>query len=145
MRAIGGPSPGQALPGGVRSIRPASSSSTDPEPRMRRALLLLLPLALLACASNEKRGDQAAAVGDWKSAERQYAQALQSDPSNPEKRAKWQQARTQALQGAVAAAQACRVSQDWECAFVESDYAARLEPGSSEYAALRAEAARNVA
>jgi hypothetical protein len=112
---------------------------------MRRIALLLLPLALLACAGNEKRGDRAAAVGDWKSAEREYAAALQGDPSNAEKRAKYQAARAQALQGAIAAARACQVSQDWECAFAESDYAARLEPGSAELAALRAEAARNAA
>jgi hypothetical protein len=89
---------------------------------MRRALAALLPLALLAaCASNEKLGDRAAAVGDWKAAERQYAAALQGDPNNPEKRAKYQQARQQALQGAMAAHRACLVSLDWVCAFAECD------------------------
>lgn len=111
---------------------------------MRRTPLLLLLAVLLACASAEKRGDRAAAVGDWKAAERQYAEALRKDPANPEKRAKWQQARQAALQGAVGAANACRVSGDWECAFAEWDYAARLEPGSADYAAARADAARNV-
>lgn len=113
---------------------------------MRRTLsLLLVPLAvLLACASSEKLGDRAAAVGDWKAAERQYSEALRKDPNNPEKRAKYQQARQQALQGAVAAARACQISQDWECAFAESDYALRLEPGSADIAAVRADAARNV-
>ena len=111
---------------------------------MRRILPLALVVLLAACAGAEKRGDRAAAVGDWKSAERQYAEALRGDPGNPEKRAKWQQARQQALQGAVAAARACQVSQDWECVYAESDYAFRLEPGSAELAAMRADAARNV-
>ncbi|HEY6098006.1 MAG TPA: hypothetical protein VIW03_01160, partial [Anaeromyxobacter sp.] len=113
---------------------------------MRRILTLAVPLALLAaCASAEKLGDRAAAVGDWKSAEREYGQALQNDPGNAEKRAKYQQARQAALQGAVAAARACQVSQDWECAYAESDYASRLEPGNADLAATRADAARNVA
>jgi hypothetical protein len=113
---------------------------------MRRIALALLPIAVLAaCASNEKLGDRAAATGDWKSAEAQYGAALQKDPNNPEKRAKWQQARQAALAGAVAANRACQVAQDWECAFGEADYLARLEPGSAEYAALRADAGRNVA
>jgi hypothetical protein len=102
-------------------------------------------VALAACASSEKLGDRAAATGDWKTAEARYAAALRDDPQNPDKRAKWQQARQQAIQGAVAAARACQVSQDWECAFAESDYLVRIEPGSAEFAALRADAARNAA
>lgn len=111
---------------------------------MRRLALLLLPLVMLACAGNEKRGDRAAAVGDWKAAEREYGEALRKDPQNPEKRAKYQSARAQALQGAVAAARACQAAQNWECAFVESDYAVYLEPGDAALATLRADAARNV-
>ncbi len=112
---------------------------------MRRIALALAVATLAACASHEKLGDRAAAVGDWKSAEAQYAEAARADPQNAEKRAKWQQARTQAIQGAVAAARACQVSQDWECAFAESDYLVRLEPGSAEYAGMRVEAGRNAA
>lgn len=111
---------------------------------MRRIPPLAVVALLAACASAEKLGDRAAAVGDWKTAERQYGEALQKDPGNAEKKAKYQQARQQAVQGAVAAARACRVSQDWECVFGESDYAFKLEPGSAELASLRAEAARNV-
>ena len=76
---------------------------------MRRIVLALALAslgALAGCASHEKLGDRAAAVGDWKSAEAQYAEALKKDPGNAEKRAKWQQARGQALQGAVAKARA---------------------------------------
>jgi tetratricopeptide (TPR) repeat protein len=112
---------------------------------MRRIALALVTLSALACASSEKLGDRAAATGDWKTAEARYAAALRDDPQNAEKRAKWQQARQAAIQGAVAAARACQVSQDWECAFAESDYLVRIEPGSAEFAQLRADAGRNAA
>jgi hypothetical protein len=112
---------------------------------MRRLALALSLAFLAACASNEKRGDRAAATGDWKTAEAQYAEALRKDPQNPDKQAKWQQARHAALTDAIARNRACQVSQDWECAFAEADYLARLEPGSADYAALRADAGRSVA
>jgi tetratricopeptide (TPR) repeat protein len=111
---------------------------------MRRTILAAVAVLLAACASAEKLGDRAAAVGDWKTAERQYAEALQKDPGNAEKKAKWEQARGKALEGAVAAARACRASQDWECVHSESDYASRLDAGNVEIAAMKAEAARNV-
>lgn len=111
---------------------------------MRRLPSLTVLVLLAACASAEKLGDRAAAVGDWKAAERQYADALQKDPANPEKKAKYEQARQNALQGAIAAARACRVSKDWECVYGESDYAVRLDAGNAELAAMRADAARNV-
>jgi tetratricopeptide (TPR) repeat protein len=113
--------------------------------RIALALALAFLAALAACASSEKRGDRAAATGDWKSAEAQYAAAVRDDPANAEKRAKWQQARQMAIQGAVAAARACQVSQDWECVFGETDYLVRLEPGNAEFAAMRADAGRNAA
>jgi tetratricopeptide (TPR) repeat protein len=113
---------------------------------MRRNALVLLSLAVLAaCASAQKTGDQAAATGDWKTAEANYAQVLRDDPNNPEKRARWQNARTQALQGAINRCNACRVASDWECAFGEADYLVRLEPGSTDYAALRADVGRQAA
>ena len=113
---------------------------------MRRIALALLSLAVLAaCASAQKTADRAAATGDWKTAEANYAAVLRDDPSNAEKRARWQNARQQALQGAVAHARACQVSQDWECTFAEADYLVRMEPGSAEYAALRGEAGRQAA
>jgi hypothetical protein len=108
-------------------------------------LALVMLASLAACAGAEKRGDRAAAVGDWKSAEAMYGEAVRKDPQNPEKRAKWQEARTRALTDAMNRARACQVSQDWECYYLEADYAARLEPGSAEYAAMRADAGRNVA
>src|SRR5512133_3244608 len=113
-----GPSPGQERPSGVRCLSHLPGALA-----MRRIALALLPLAVLAaCASAQKVADQAAATGDWKTAEANYAQVLRDDPNNPEKRARWQNARTKALEGAVAKAHACQVSQDFECAFGEADY-----------------------
>ena len=113
---------------------------------MRRLALLLLPLVLLAaCASAQKTADRAAATGDWKTAEANYAAVLRDDPNNAEKRARWQNARQKALEGAIAHCRACQAAQDWECAFGEADYLARMEPGSADYAALRAEVGRQAA
>jgi tetratricopeptide (TPR) repeat protein len=113
---------------------------------MRRiAPSLLLIVLVAACASAQKAGDQAAATGDWKTAEASYAQVLRDDPNDPEKRARWQNARQQALQASLARCRACQVSQDWECAFDEAAYLARMEPGSAEHAALRSETGRQAA
>ena len=110
---------------------------------MRRlATSLALASLLAACASAQKAGDQAAATGDWKTAEANYAQVLRDDPTDPEKQARWRHAREEAIRAALAHARACQVSQDWECAFAEADYLVRMEPGSAEHAALRAEAGR---
>jgi tetratricopeptide (TPR) repeat protein len=134
-------------PPGVRSPpRTLSLDTPSKEQPMRRIALALLPLAILAgCVSAQKVADQAAATGDWKTAEANYAQVLRDEPNNPEKRARWQDARTKALQGAIAKAHACQVSQDWECAFGEADYLVRMEPGSPEYAQLRSEMGRQAA
>ncbi|HEX9242611.1 MAG TPA: hypothetical protein VF875_09250 [Anaeromyxobacter sp.] len=113
---------------------------------MRRILLALLSLAVLAaCANAQKTADQAAATGDWKTAEANYAAVLRDEPNNAEKRARWQNARTNALKGAIDKSRACQVSQDWECAFGEADYLVRMEPGSADYAKLRADVGRQAA
>ena len=113
---------------------------------MRRIALSLLLIALLAaCASAQKVGDQAAATGDWKTAEANYSQVLRDDPNDPEKRARWQGARQQAIQASLAHCRACQASQDWECAFDEAEYLVRMEPGSTEYATLRFETGRQAA
>ena len=113
---------------------------------MRRIALSLVLIALLAaCASAQKVGDQAAATGDWKTAEANYAQVLRDDPNDAGKRARWQDARQQALQASLGRCRACQVSQDWECAFDEAEYLVRMEPGSIEYATLRSETGRQAA
>lgn len=111
---------------------------------MRRILISVLSLSLFACAAPEKSGDRAAATGDWKTAEAYYAQALRAEPQNPERKQKWQNARDQALTASMAHARTCAMSQDWECAYGESDYAHRLDTGNAEIAGFRVDAARNV-
>jgi hypothetical protein len=113
---------------------------------MRRIALALLPILVLsACANAQKTADRAAATGDWKTAEANYAAVLRDDPNNPEKRARWVSARQNALQDAISRCRACQVSQDWECAYGEAEYLTRMEPGSADYAALRAEVGRQAA
>jgi tetratricopeptide (TPR) repeat protein len=108
-----------------------------------RSLCLVLAL-LAACASHQKAGDRASAVGDWKTAEREYAQALRDDPGSAGVKAKYQTAREQALSGAVGRARACAGAQDWECAFAEADYAATLDSTSAELALFRRDAGRSL-
>jgi hypothetical protein len=109
-----------------------------------RGALLLLFCVLAACASHEKAGRRAAAVGDWKTAEREYAQALRDDPGKKELQDDHREARTKALEGALSQARACASGQDWECAFAESSYALSLDPASAEMVALRRDAGREV-
>ena len=117
------------------------------QPMTRRPLapLLLVLAALAACASAQKTGDRAAATGDWKAAERAYADALRDDPGNPEAKARWETARAQALSTSIARGRACAGAQDWECAFAEADYASRLDGGSAELAVFRRDAGRSLA
>ena len=110
---------------------------------LRRTIPIALAL-LAACASHQKAGDRAGAVGDWKTAEREYAQALRDDPGSAELRAKHQSAREQALALAVGRARACAGAEDWECAFAEADYAAGVDSTSSELALFRRDAARSL-
>lgn len=115
---------------------------------MPRRLALLLPLTLsfaLACASHEKAADRAAATGDWRTAERQYAEAVRRDPKSPELAAKWQRARAEALAAAFRRAQACAAAQDWECAYEESSYAHSLDAARADVAALQRESALRAA
>jgi tetratricopeptide (TPR) repeat protein len=113
---------------------------------MTRRLALLLTLSFtLACAGAEKVGDRAAATGDWRTAERQYAAAVQRDPKSPELRAKWQQARAEALAAALRKAQGCGTAQDWECAYAESSYALSLDDARADVAAFQRDAALQAA
>jgi len=48
---------------------------TLPLRRPALVLALLALAALTACAAHEKAGDRASAVGDWKTAEREYSRA----------------------------------------------------------------------
>jgi hypothetical protein len=111
---------------------------------MRRVALAAAIAFLAACVAHEKAGDQASSLGDWKGAEREYAQALKDDPGKKDIQAKYREARAQALAGAQRTAQACAVGRDWECALAESQYALGLDPGNQAMAALHRDAGREV-
>lgn len=100
---------------------------------------------LLACVAHEKVADKAAATGDWRTAEREYAEALRGDPKDKAAvQAKWQDARTHAITDGQRHAQACMVGHDWECALAESSYVLGLDPGDAAMAAVRRDAGREV-
>jgi len=115
----------------------------------RRPLPLLLAavilLAIAACAAHEKAGDRAAAVGDWKTAEREYGEAARRSPEKKELQDKHRQAKAAAVEGSTQKATACAAARDWECAYAESSYALALEPGRVELATFRRDAAREAA
>jgi tetratricopeptide (TPR) repeat protein len=115
----------------------------------RRPFPLLLAVAILvalaACAAHEKAGDRAAAVGDWKAAERAYGEAARRSPDKKELQDKHRQAKAAAVDGATQKARACSAAKDWECAYSESSYALDLEPGRVELATFRRDAAREAA
>ena len=116
---------------------------------MSRPLSFLLAAAVLlavaSCAAHEKAGDRAAAVGDWKTAEREYGSAARKDPSKKELQEKYQQARAAAIDGSSRAATACYAARDFECALAESSYALALNPGRVDVATLRRDAGREAA
>ncbi|MCY1020325.1 hypothetical protein [Pyxidicoccus sp. MSG2] len=113
---------------------------------MKRAVLgVVAAIMLAACASAEKAGDRAAAVGDWKNAYTAYRQALANEPDNAELKAKYDQAREQALQDTQKRAQTCAQVDDWNCALAESDFALSIDGGNADIAAFRMRAANRVA
>jgi tetratricopeptide (TPR) repeat protein len=116
---------------------------------MSRPLSFLLAAAVLlavaSCAAHEKAGDRAAAVGDWKTAEREYGAAARKDPSKRELQEKYAQARGAAIEGSSRAATACYAARDFECALAEASYALALDPGRVDVATLRRDAGREAA
>ncbi|QSQ23440.1 hypothetical protein JY651_00170 [Pyxidicoccus parkwayensis] len=113
---------------------------------MKRAVLgVVAAIMLAACASAEKAGDRAAAVGDWKSAYSAYRQAVANDPDDAELKAKYEQAREAALQDSQKRAQTCAQVNDWNCALSESDFALSIDGGNADLAAFRVRAATRVA
>jgi tetratricopeptide (TPR) repeat protein len=113
---------------------------------MKRAVLgLVAGILLSACASHEKAGDRAVALGDWKSAYSAYRQALANDPGSAELKVKYDHARDQALQDAKKRAQTCAQVDDWNCALAEADFALSLDGSNPELATFRVNAATRVA
>lgn len=111
----------------------------------RWAWVWIAALVVSACVAHEKVGDQAAVVGDWKTAVNEYGEALSKEPESPELKQKFENAKRQAIDSSFKKAQACATSGDWACAVGEADYALQLDSGNQEIAAFRATAARSLA
>lgn len=106
------------------------------------ALSLLVVTALGACIPDAaiKRGDAAAARGQWRDAERAYAAAVTRDPNNVDLAKKYGDAKTRAIAEALRTADACQASGDPVCIDRELAYALKLDPGNVEAAKLRRDA-----
>ncbi len=105
----------------------------------------LLALLFAACVAHEKAGDQAAALGDWKTAYRAYGAAVANEPESAELQLKYKNARQQAVAEAYKTGRACAAGGDWGCALGEAEFALELDGGNAEIAAFRADAAKNLA
>jgi hypothetical protein len=106
---------------------------------------VVLVLCLTACVAHEKNGDQAAAVGDWKTAMAAYREALLNEPESPILRQKYEQARKEAVSEATRHAHSCAGARDWQCAVEEADFVLAVEGPNADMAAFRADAARSLA
>ncbi|HEX8697359.1 MAG TPA: hypothetical protein VF815_00850 [Myxococcaceae bacterium] len=100
---------------------------------------------LAACVAHEKAGDQAASLGDWKTAYQAYSAALAKEPESPVLKEKFNNAKSQAITDAYKKAQACAAGGDWGCALGEAEFALELDGTNPEIAAFRADAAKNLA
>lgn len=105
----------------------------------------VVALLLAACVAHEKAGDQAAALGDWRSAYQQYRTALAKEPESPVLQEKFKNAKQKAIVDAYQKAQACAAATNWSCAVGEADFALELDGGNMEIAAFRGNAAKNLA
>ena len=108
-------------------------------------LLLVLAFALAACMAHDKAGDQAAALGDWKTAYVNYREALADAPTDPKLKEKYERARAEALRASIAAARGCIARQQWACAVNEADFALSIDGGNVELSNIRRDAGREQA
>lgn len=111
----------------------------------RLAWGLLMALVLAACVAHEKAGDQAAALGDWRSAYGAYSAALAKEPESAVLKEKYANAKARASADAYQKAQACAAGGDWGCALGEAEFALELDGGNPQIASFRANAAKNLA
>ncbi len=111
----------------------------------RLAWGLLMALMFAACVAHEKAGDQAASLGDWKTAYQAYSAALAKEPESPVLKEKYNNAKSQAITDAYKKAQACAAGGDWGCALGEAEFALELDGSNAEIAAFRTDAAKNLA
>jgi hypothetical protein len=106
-----------------------------------RALLLLsCTLLVSACMAHDKAGDQAAALGDWKTAYLNYREALADAPTDPKLKEKYDRSRAEALKASTSAARGCIARREWACAVNEADFALSIDGGNAELSAIRRDA-----
>lgn len=106
-----------------------------------RALLLLsCTLLVSGCMAHDKAGDQAAALGDWKTAYVNYREALADAPTDPKLKEKYDRARAEALKASTSAARGCMARREWACAVNEAEFALSIDGGNAELSAIRRDA-----
>src|SRR6478736_4540180 len=96
-------------------------------------------LTLNGCGAKHyaKKGDQAAATGDWETAEAEYRTALHADPNQPGLKDKYDHAKVEAMKQAKQRANQCLSERNYPCATQQADYAASLDSGDAEAQGLR--------
>lgn len=99
----------------------------------------LVVVFVVACGppAAVKRGDSAAAVGDWKRAEAEYRTALASDPDSDDLRRKHNHAKENAIEAANATGRRCFADKDFSCTISETEYVLSLDPVNQEADKLR--------
>ena len=114
--------------------------------RLSNPSWLISTLLLLgACMSHEKAGDRAAAVGDWRKAVLDYRRAVEADPEDGSKRAKYVKAKSKAAELAMTSARQCFEDREYSCALSEAEYVLTLDPGSREASSIRRSARTGMA
>lgn len=103
-----------------------------------RPLILVMVIASACVGPNyAKRGDSAAATGDWKAAVDSYTKALSGTPNSPELRKKYDDARTHAIAQALAIAKRCHTDHDLACVDREATYVLSLDAANADAGSLR--------
>ncbi len=108
-----------------------------------RKLTPVFLLLFAACASAQRSGDRAAAIGNWDEAVLDYTQAVHDDPDSNDLRKKLGDARKKAAAAATALARQCSDQADWECALSATDHALTYLPDDGDLLALRKTAVEN--
>jgi tetratricopeptide (TPR) repeat protein len=99
-------------------------------PPRQLALVVAVALTLLSgCVSHERRGDDAAALNDWRGAYHNYRQALQDAPQDPRIAQKHERAKKLAVEEAASRAESCQASESWDCVVQQLEFVTELEPG----------------
>lgn len=115
---------------------------------MRTNRLRLVPVVLAlvmlgaACANHLKRGDRAAATGDWVAAEAEYRAALRKEPGDAGLKEKHANAKAEAMKQAKTRAERCLAENNFDCAQAQADYASSLDENDAQAHQLKIKARR---